>query len=523
MKNFGLSAFVLLALAVFSYGQTPTTWQGWRDLGFQQYDKKDYDGAIKSFSECIRLNSNATECYVYRGMLHRIKRNLELAIPDLTKSLELLPDNEEILITLAECYNDVKKYELALSTTTKGISLFTNPQNAKFLDQFYHVRALANFNLKKYKDTVADATNALNIGGKQIREDYGGQTYFIRALAYCQMGEFDLAVYDEKKAKELGYKINKPCNEADSLLAAGKPIDFAAVGKRAAAELHILKGLGALVDRKPDKAVIDFTKAIEMYSKSADAYYQRAKVYQNMFEMPSARADLIKALELNPNHEEALELKKQVEREMGIPSTNANSTVAKPAVNTQNNASNVLFFDDFDDNRNYWAIGNNDLAEASIMGGRKTMELKQQTHLKTILGMEKAPKIDQTRDFLIETQLTFHSGDNRHSFGMVWGAKDLQNVFEFGIYPMGKFYYGKSISGSWHPIVVDEPSPAIKTGIGAVNKLGVRKRSDKIEFYINDILVLTQKYESYSTPASIGFSLSQPKKISADYFRVIQY
>ena len=41
------------------------------NLGKQQIDQKDYDGAIRSYSECIKLNPNEYACYFNSGFAYR--------------------------------------------------------------------------------------------------------------------------------------------------------------------------------------------------------------------------------------------------------------------------------------------------------------------------------------------------------------------------------------------------------------------------------------------------------------------
>ena len=54
-----------------------------------------------------------------------------------------------------------------------------------------------------------------------------------------------------------------------------------------------------------DKAIEDYTIAIEVNSKDAEAYYNRGLAYANLNDYKRAIEDYDKALELNPNYTEA--------------------------------------------------------------------------------------------------------------------------------------------------------------------------------------------------------------------------
>lgn len=318
MKNISSSIiiFATLTFNLFAQVENPLVKaEEWRKKSVEQVKSDDLEGAIKSLAECLKLNPKAATCYFSRGVIYNWQSKHELAISDLTKSLELFP-LQEAYLPLAESYTDSGKNELAVSTLNTAISRYSaNPRHHDF-PFYYSIRAIANANLKKYKDAIADSTKALEIGGKDIRTKSAGQPYLVRAYAYCRTGDFDLAQYDEKKVKEFGGTVATPCNEVDSMIAAGKAVSVASAGNRTAADLYVLNGLGALVNGQVETAIMDFTTAINTYP-SANAYYERGSTYFNRKkDAKSARNDIEQALKLNPNHEEARELKEKIDVEL---------------------------------------------------------------------------------------------------------------------------------------------------------------------------------------------------------------
>ena len=60
-------------------------------------------------------------------------------------------------------------------------------------------------------------------------------------------------------------------------------------------------GVSNLVPNQYEKAIDDFTKAIELNPRYFDAYWQRASAYSNLGQYESALADYTKSIELNPD------------------------------------------------------------------------------------------------------------------------------------------------------------------------------------------------------------------------------
>jgi tetratricopeptide (TPR) repeat protein len=54
----------------FALEINPTYAQAYRETGRMQYNRRNYEGAIDSFRECVRLGSEEVECYYLRGLAH---------------------------------------------------------------------------------------------------------------------------------------------------------------------------------------------------------------------------------------------------------------------------------------------------------------------------------------------------------------------------------------------------------------------------------------------------------------------
>jgi len=100
----------------------------------------------------------------------------------------------------------------------------------------------------------------------------------IRGLAYEEKGQYDEAISNYTKALEIN------------------PRDADAYYNR-----------GVVYNRKgqSDEAISDFTKALEINPRDAHAYYNRGIVYNRKSQSDEAISDFTKALEINPRYAEA--------------------------------------------------------------------------------------------------------------------------------------------------------------------------------------------------------------------------
>lgn len=76
----------------------PSTAEQFAAEGNQKVSQNDYDGAIKSFSECLRLKPEAVDCLAFRGFAHGMKGDQTAAKPDFEAAIKLAPNQPEIYL-----------------------------------------------------------------------------------------------------------------------------------------------------------------------------------------------------------------------------------------------------------------------------------------------------------------------------------------------------------------------------------------------------------------------------------------
>jgi len=185
-------------------------------------------------------------------------------------------------------------------------------------------------------------------------------------------------------------------------------------------------------------------------------------------------------------------------------------------------AEQIIFNEDFNNNINAWLIDNNKQYAFQIQNGKYILESKNGG----IWITSKPIQVNTDLNFKIECQVEKISGVENFGFGLIWGAKDVNNRYEFAITGNGQYLIGRYLEPkydfintykSWvfsHPIAK----------YNSRNKLTIEKIDNRMQFFINDKLVDEIPFQPFLGPF-IGFVISSGKdtiKIAFDGLLVSQ-
>ncbi|MBP6431871.1 MAG: WG repeat-containing protein [Ferruginibacter sp.] len=198
---------------------------------------------------------------------------------------------------------------------------------------------------------------------------------------------------------------------------------------------------------------------------------------------------------------------------------------AKTAKTNATTAS-VLLDENFDNNNNKWGVWDNDGSSGQLYNGNYRFTSKNSNDYLSWYGLP-ALATDQSKDFAIETKMFLNSAEtvnNNKSYWLLWGlGNNGKSYYAFGIYPEGKFKYGKNVNGSWDDKTGPIFNAAINAGIGKANVLRVEKKKDNVLFFINGVEVYKTTYEPFnSTHSGIGFLVNNKMQIDIDYLKIYQ-
>ena len=197
------------------------------------------------------------------------------AINNYSKAIELDPNNEKALINRGLLYQSLREYELAVEDFTRVIEI--NPSNPLA----YTNRSVVYFIQEKYKLAQSDSERAMKLQHSATKPDssksivpQSSEEYYNRAFEYHQKQEYDLALADYNQAIELNPDREKA---------------------------YVNRGLVYYNLGKDEEAISDYNRAIEINPNNPNSYQNRGVVYFKREEYELAEADWSKVIELNPN------------------------------------------------------------------------------------------------------------------------------------------------------------------------------------------------------------------------------
>jgi tetratricopeptide (TPR) repeat protein len=137
----------------------PDNMIAFHNRGLTRQNKGDFDGALKDFDEAIRLGPDVRENYMSRGVARREKGDLLGAIEDFTQAIRLKPDFREAYLSRGNVYQRIG--DLDKSITDLNYVIQIKPDN----DLAYYNRAIIWEMKNSYSLAIDDYQKYLNLGG----------------------------------------------------------------------------------------------------------------------------------------------------------------------------------------------------------------------------------------------------------------------------------------------------------------------------------------------------------------------
>ena len=195
-----------------------------------------------------------------------------------------------------------------------------------------------------------------------------------------------------------------------------------------------------------------------------------------------------------------------------------------PPVSANKTAPSMILDENFDNNNNKWTIWDNEASGAVFYNGYYRVTVKQSNNYASWLNVP-GLAADQSKNFAIETRIFLHSterGNPNDSYWLLWGiGNNGKDFYAFGIYPDGRFQYGRLAGNTWNAMAGAMRSSVIDTGILKANILRVEKRKGDIYFFINGKKVHQAAYENFPTGyTGVGFQFNNRKMVDIDYLYI---
>jgi len=267
------------------------------ERGRAYHVKKEYDLAIKEYSEAIRLDSTDTSAYRGRGLVYEMQKKYALVIKDYTEASRL--DTDEALSLLkSNIYAYKEDYDHAIKDFSEAIRLDqTNALPYKYRGDIYCEKKEYDLAIKDYTETIRlTPTNAW--------------TYMLRGWVYNTKKEYDLAIKDYSEAIRLEPTDSFICDysyqsrgniyfEKKEYEMAIK--DFTEIIRLCPNEDLYFRMRGNVYFQKGeyDSAIRDYTEVIRHNPDSSWSYYKRSIAYMAKEEYDLAGKDIKKIFELD--------------------------------------------------------------------------------------------------------------------------------------------------------------------------------------------------------------------------------
>ena len=214
----------------------------------------------------IALAPDSSPLYNDRGVIYLKKTELDKALADFNKAIEINPRYYEVYHNRGIVYETKGEYDSAIKEYNKSLAI--NPKYVKAYDN----RGRSSYGLGKLDEAISDYNIAIGLNPEFV------DSYNNRGNVYEKKGQLDKAFADFNKAVELNPKYH------DAYYNRG----------------NIYRNKGEL-----DRAIADYTKAVLLNPEFAEAYNNRGNVYRRKGQNEFAISDFDKAIEINPQYVDA--------------------------------------------------------------------------------------------------------------------------------------------------------------------------------------------------------------------------
>ncbi len=159
--------------------------------------------ALQTYNDAVKYDSivgqpdkkTSGEIFVNRGAAYAILGNLDKALPDLNKGLQINPNNLNGYANRAILYTQINRYDLSLKDRDAYIAL--NPDNP----DIHYERGVCKINLGRTAEALPDFDKAIALNNTK-------PIYYIgRAQANKLLGNMNAVSADIGMAKQLGASI----------------------------------------------------------------------------------------------------------------------------------------------------------------------------------------------------------------------------------------------------------------------------------------------------------------------------
>ena len=249
-------------------------------LGNIRLRARDYEQAVRDESQALQLDDKIASAYQHRGLAYGALNQLKAAQSDFKKSLELEPRSKDTWTYLCHARRLAKDPRDALKACERALE-----------------RAL-----KQYPRAIEDIDTAWALGTRRAEgliaksiAQAASRQYKEAHRTYLQAIGMDAYV----RSPYIGFGAGHP--QGNDYLSAIVDLDAQMLKDLDDPYVFILRADSLHNSEQFDKAVLEYTKAMEIDGSIADAYVGRGVSLTAQDALEAAQQDFVRALELEPN------------------------------------------------------------------------------------------------------------------------------------------------------------------------------------------------------------------------------
>jgi tetratricopeptide (TPR) repeat protein len=299
--------------------------------GVRNLQQGELDTAVSLFTQAIHHNTHSVSAYVNRSTAYCSQGNYLLALNDLSRALELVPDHFVCYLNRSIIYNKMGQSDRAVTDFEQAMHL--NPQN--FMTHFSQSLLMLPQEQNQEQENaeaISPSPHSALTPLKIVRGKLHRNLSKLGMSAYDFCAEMDLQVSAEafdqvqKGILELTLSLYQqaidrdPNNvlhywdrsclwiDAQNFERAIVDLDQAIFLAPKNAVLWLNRGIAHYKQLDYHNALTDFTIALNLNPRMSEAYANRAIVYMTLNDLGDAKIDIDRALQIAPDQVLVLQL-----------------------------------------------------------------------------------------------------------------------------------------------------------------------------------------------------------------------
>jgi tetratricopeptide (TPR) repeat protein len=265
-------------------------------LGVIRLAAHDYQAAVRDLNQALHVSKNYAPAMVHRGMAYGALGSLKAAYSDFNRARDRDPRSKEAWTGLCLSRRLSRDHQAAVRDCTRALGLSPNYGPA------YLQRGLAYLKLGDVQRAITDLHSAHQLGTRRAEGLLALSYAHALAKHYKEAHHSYLAALAlDPNAKTFQAGFSAPSGDADDYFTAMSDIESLNASDISDPYIFVVRGDAMHNAGHFDKAIVEYTKAMELDAEVSDAYIGRGNSLFAQESYDAAQQDFLRAIELAPS------------------------------------------------------------------------------------------------------------------------------------------------------------------------------------------------------------------------------